>query len=263
MKNAPDPIRSVVIVGSGNVAEALARALRSSEVALLEVCARNPVRGPRVARIGGCVWCGDPARVAEADLYLVAVSDAAVGDAAAALRVPAGSVVAHTAGCVPLEALPFPQKAVLYPFQTFSRGRTVDFARVPLLIEASTPETGARIGAFARRLSRTVLQADADARARVHLAGVFACNFTNRLYALGGRILADAGLPPSLLHPIMAETTDKAIASGDPASVQTGPAVRGDFATQERHLAMLAGDPLLETIYRTISQSIWEISKKT
>ncbi len=257
------PIRTVVIAGSGNVAEALARALRHSPFELLEVCARNPRRGPAVARIGGCAWCADPAAAAEADLYLVAVSDRAVADAAAALRVPEGAVVAHTAGCVPLDALPFAQRAVVYPIQTFTAGREVVFAEVPLLVEASTPRTEARIGAFARGLSRTVLPADAAARARGQLAGVFACNFTNHLYALGGRILAEAGLPADLLHPIIAETAAKAAAANDPADVQTGPAVRGDLPTEERHLAMLAHDPLRETIYRTISQSIWEISKKT
>lgn len=261
--NRTDPIRSVSIVGSGNVAEALARALRRSPFELLEVCARNPVRGPQVARIGGCAWCVDPASAAAADLYLVAVSDRSVADAAAALRVPEGSIVAHTAGCVPLDALPFAKRAVVYPFQTFTAGREVDFAEVPLLVEASTAETADRIGNFARTLSRTVLPANAEARARVHLAGVFACNFTNHLYAIGGHMLARAGLPFDLLRPIISETAAKAAASDDPAAVQTGPAVRGDLPTQRRHLALLAEDPLPENIYRTITQSIWEISKKT
>ena len=75
-------------------------------------------------------------------------------------------------------------------------------------------------------------------------------------------MLRQAGLPEGLLGPIVAETAAKAAAADDPAAVQTGHAVRGDRATQERHLALLAGDPLLETIYRTITQSIWETSKK-
>ena len=113
MTNRTEPIRTVAVVGSGNVAEALARALGRSPFELVGVCARNPVRGPKVARIGGCAWCADPARAAAADLYLVAVSDRAVAEAAGALRVPEGAVVAHTAGCVPLEALPGAQRAVV------------------------------------------------------------------------------------------------------------------------------------------------------
>lgn len=258
----PNPIRSVVIVGSGNVAEALAGALRRSRYELREVCARNPVRGPEVADIGGCAWCADPAKAAEADLYLLAVSDRAVGEAATALRVPAGALAAHTAGSVPIEALPYVRRAVLYPFQTFTQGREVDFGEVPLFFEGSDADTAAAIEAFACGLSRTVRYADGGTRARIHLTGTFVCNFTNHLFALGGRILTDAGLPLDLLGPIVAETAAKALASGNPAAVQTGPAVRGDRATQERHLALLAGNPLTETIYRTISQSIWEISKK-
>lgn len=259
----PNPIRSVVIVGSGNVAEALAGALRRSRYELRQVCARNTVRGPEVAAIGGCAWCADPAKAAEADLYLIAVSDRAVGNAAAALRVPAGALTAHTAGSVPIEALPFVRRAVLYPFQTFTKGREVDLGEVPLFIEGSDADTASAIETFARAMSRTVRYADGGTRARIHLTGTFVCNFVNHLYTLGGRILADAGLPFDLLGPIIDETASKALASGNPASVQTGPAVRGDQATQECHQALLTGDPLIETIYQTISQSIWEISKKT
>lgn len=256
-------IGSVVVVGGGNVAEALVRALAASPFELREVCARNSERGAQLACMGGCGWCAEPARAAAADLYLIAVSDRAVAEVAAALCPPEGAVVAHTAGSVPLGALPGPKRAVIYPLQTFTRGRVVDFAEVPLLLEASDGETAERVAAFAHALSRTVRFAEGAARARAHLAGVVACNFVNHLYVLGGRLLAGAGLPPEMLRPIVAETTAKALAAADPAAVQTGPAVRGDRAVVERHLALVADDPLLEEIYRTISQSIWETSRRT
>lgn len=257
-----DEIRSVVLVGSGNVAEALARALAASPFELRQVCARNPERGPVVARLGGCAWEPDPARAAEADLYLIAVSDRAVGDVAAALRRPAEAVVAHTAGGVAIDALAAARRAVIYPFQTFTAGREVDFAEVPLFIEASDAVTENRIGTFARRLSRSVQPADSALRCRIHLSGVLACNFVNHLYALGERVLAEAGLPFDVLRPIIAETAAKALAAASPREVQTGPAVRNDRTTQESHLALIGDRELLETIYRTISQSIWETSRK-
>ena len=142
-------LKRVVIVGSGNVAEALARALPASGVELCQLFARNPERGPRVAALGGTTWTDDPRRLAAADLYLVAVSDRAVGEVAASLPVPAGAVVAHTAGSVPLDALGrFAHRAVLYPLQTFTAGRAVDFARVPLFIEASDEATRGGRGAL-------------------------------------------------------------------------------------------------------------------
>lgn len=256
-------LKRVVIVGSGNVAEALARALPASGAKLCQVFARNRERGPRVAALGGTTWTADPDRLAEADLYLIAVSDRAVGEVAASLRLPDGAVAAHTAGSVPLDALEaFPRRAVIYPLQTFTAGRAVDFARVPLFLEASDKGTYQAVERFARRLSSQLYPADSKRRGILHLAGVLACNFVNALYAAGERTLAREGLPFEVLRPLIAETAAKALAAPSPAAVQTGPAVRGDLPTLERHRALLAEEPLLLEIYNLMSRYIWETSRK-
>ncbi len=256
-------LKRVVIVGSGNVAEALARALPASGAELCQVFARNRGRGPRVAALGGTTWTADPDRLAEADLYLIAVSDRAVGEVAASLRLPDGAVAAHTAGSVPLDALEaFPRRAVIYPLQTFTAGRAVDFARVPLFLEASDKGTYQAVERFARRLSSQLYPADSKRRGILHLAGVLACNFVNALYAAGERTLAREGLPFEALRPLIAETAAKALAAPSPAAVQTGPAVRGDLPTLERHRALLAEEPLLLEIYNLMSRYIWETSRK-
>lgn len=256
-------LKRVVIVGSGNVAEALARALPASGAELCQVFARNRERGPRVAALGGTTWTADPDRLAEADLYLIAVSDRAVGEVAASLRLPDGAVAAHTAGSVPLDALEaFPRRAVIYPLQTFTAGRAVDFARVPLFLEASDKGTYQAVERFARRLSSQLYPADSKRRGILHLAGVLACNFVNALYAAGERTLAREGLPFEALRPLIDETAAKALAAPSPAAVQTGPAVRGDLPTLERHRALLAEEPLLLEIYNLMSRYIWETSRK-
>jgi len=257
-------IRSVVIVGSGNLAEALACAVAGSSLELRQVFGRNRVRTAAVAALAGTAAETDAAHLAAADIYLIAVSDAAVADAAASLPIAATAVVAHTAGGVSIDALPrrFPRRAVFYPFQTFTKGRAVDFAEIPILIETASAELRGEVEAFARCLSRTVLYADSTLRAQVHLAGVFACNFANHLFELGGEVLRRAGVSSDLLRPIIAETAAKALAAERPAAVQTGPAVRGDRPTQERHLRLLAGDERLSALYRLITQSIWETSRK-
>lgn len=256
-------LKRVVIVGSGNVAEALARALPASGAELCQVFARNRERGPRVAALGGTTWTADLDRLAEADLYLIAVSDRAVGEVAVSLRLPDGAVAAHTAGSVPLDALEaFPRRAVIYPLQTFTAGRAVDFARVPLFLEASDKGTYQAVERFARRLSSQLYPADSKRRGILHLAGVLACNFVNALYAAGERTLAREGLPFEALRPLIAETAAKALAAPSPAAVQTGPAVRGDLPTLERHRALLAEEPLLLEIYNLMSRYIWETSRK-
>ena len=135
-------------------------------------------------------------------------------------------------------------------------------AEIPILVETASPDLRGEVEAFARCLSRTVLYADSTLRGQVHLAGVFACNFANHLFELGGEVLRRAGVSADLLRPLIAETTAKALAAARPAAVQTGPAVRGDLPTQERHLRLLADDALLSDIYRLITQSIWETSRK-
>ena len=240
------PLERVVIVGSGNLAEALAQAVARSGLQLVQLFARNAARGEAVAALAGTQWTADPARLADADIYLISVSDKAVGEVAAALPLPAGAVVAHTAGSVPLDALPaHARRAVFYPLQTFTKGRSVDFSQIPL------------------RLSHTVVWADSACRAKVHLAAVFACNFVNHMYAVGEGIVRSAGLPFDVLKPLLAETAAKALDAASPADVQTGPAVRNDLPTMARHRALLAAAPRLENIYSIISNNIWEISKKT
>ncbi len=260
-----NPIERVVVIGSGNVAEALARAIgRCTGVKLVQLFARNPERGPRVAEIGQTTWTDDPQQLAAADLYLLAVSDRAVGEVAEELPIPTEAAVAHTAGSVPLDALPqkFARRTVFYPLQTFTRGREVDFREIPIFLETADDTLRRPLEGFARQLSERVIFADSEQRKRLHLAAVFACNFANHMYALGERIVADAGLDFDLLKPLIAETARKACDTTSPTAVQTGPAMRNDRTTQERHTAMLAEEPLLEELYRKISQNIWEISKK-
>ncbi len=254
----------VTIIGSGNVAEAFATALHANSVEVVQVVARNRERGEALARIAESRYCAIDAPLDRADLYLIAVSDRAVAEVAASLQLPEGGIVAHTAGCGLLEWLPKShRRAIIYPFQTFSSGRKVDFRRVPIFVEAE--EEGVRDEArrFASLLSDCVGDADAEVRRHIHLAGVFASNFANHMYACATAVLDRVGLPFSTIAPLIEETASKTVASGDPKGVQTGPAVRGDVATRERHTSLLGDDPMTE-IYNKISDNIWQtkISKR-
>ena len=254
----------VVIIGSGNLAEALARAVAESNLQLVQIYARNAERARAVATLAATRWTTQPAELADADIYLVSVSDRAVAEVAAALPLPAHACVAHTAGSVPLDVLPgrCAHRAVFYPMQTFTKGRRVDFAPIPIFLECDDEAFYPELEAFARQLSQTVIRADSARRTKIHLAAVFACNFANHMYALGERLARDAGLDFGVLKPLVMETARKACDALSPADVQTGPAVRGDLATQQRHLALLGEQPSLQEIYKLISNHIWETSRK-
>ena len=258
-------IRRVVLIGSGNVAESLAQAVAACEgVELVQLYARNAVRGGQVARLAQCAYTSDPTELdLSADLYLISVSDRAVEEVAEALPIPPSAIVAHTAGSVALDALKrYPHRAIFYPFQGFSAGRKADFSRLPLFLEVADRSDWEALEHFARGLSSQVYEADSARRKKIHLAGVIANNFVNQLYATATDLLAESGLGYEVLKPLIEETAAKALDASHPARVQTGPAKRGDRATQEGHLALLAENPTMKEIYELLSKQIWETSKK-
>jgi predicted short-subunit dehydrogenase-like oxidoreductase (DUF2520 family) len=246
----------IVVVGSGNVAESLAQAVAEAEgLELVQIYARNEERGRRVAELAHTEWSNSS--LAEADLYLISVSDNAVAEVAATLPIHEGAVVAHTAGCCPIESLaPHTHRAVFYPFQTFSVGRKVDFTKGFIFVEGATDHALQMVEKVAHALTTNVLPADGARRAIVHLSGVFACNFANAMYANAAEILAKDGLPFDIVLPVIEETAKKVAESKNPSQSQTGPARRGDTQTQLRHRAMLAEQPLTQDIYDKISEDI-------
>lgn len=251
----------VVVIGSGNVAESLAQAIAEADgLELIQLFARNEERGRKVAEAAHTKWSNTS--LAEADLYLISVSDSAVAEVSSSLRPPKGSVVAHTAGCCPIEALATHEhSAVFYPFQTFSIGRKVDFSKGYIFLEATTPHALKIVEEVAHQLTSKVEFADTERRAVVHLSGVFACNFANAMYANAAEILATAALPFDIVAPVIEETAQKAISILNPAQSQTGPARRGDMQTLDRHRSMLAGRPRTQDIYDKISEDICERAK--
>ena len=246
-------MKRICLIGSGNVAEAFAVALGGLHPAgrfrLGQIYARNRARGAKLARMAGCDHTDDPAQLVPADIYLISVSDTQIGAVAENLDF-GNAIVAHTAGSVSLNVLSdrLSHRGVFYPLQTFTAGRRIDFRQVPLLIEGE--------------LSDSVYEVSEQQRAQLHLAAVFACNFTNHMYAIAQELLAEKGLPPQLIGPLISETAAKALGSPSAAAVQTGPARRDDRQTQQKHLGLLEGHPQLQELYQKISTEIWETSKK-
>lgn len=254
----------VGLFGAGRVASALAPALAAAGHQLVFVASRT--LGPAQALAAGLPGC--PALPQEAalaapppaDVYLLAVPDAAVPTLLAAGTWPAGALLAHVAGALPLAAFaarPQVRGGVLYPLQTFSPGRRIDWASVPLFVEAAEPGAEATLLALARSLSQRVALLSSAQRLHLHLGAVWASNFTNHLLGIAQELLAEAGLPFALLHPLVRETVDKALAAQpSPYGVQTGPAVRHDAPTLAAHEAALAAHPAWQVLYGQLTASI-------
>ena len=260
-------MKRIVLIGSGNVAASLAPALAgiSEGYSLAQLFGRNPERTRQIADQVGCAWTTSPEELAPADIYLMSISDRAIGKLSNCLDFPAEAIVAHTAGSVPFDELSpkIRHRGIFYPLQTFTAGRHIDLRQVPLFICGTDSITTGPLTDLAHRLSDQVYPSNPEQLRQIHLAAVFACNFSNHLYAIAQELLARKEIPAHVLRPLIAETTAKALSADRAADVQTGPARRGDFSTQERHLNMLADRPDLQQIYQNISHNIWETSKKT
>lgn len=267
----------MAILGSGNLAWALASAVarlseEGNDIKLVQLYSRNREEGEKLAQSAGVPYTGSPEKLAEADLYIMAVADGAIAELSERMVIPSEAVVAHTAGSTGVDAISprIKNRGVLYPLQTFTKGREVDFSRIPLFVEYTTPRAEEVIRSVAEKLSGSVTEASSEIREKIHLAAVFAANFTNHMYLLAEEILNNTGLPFDTVKPLIGEVAAKAVASSSPADVQTGPAARGDMKTVERHLKLLADgkgmteeqSELLRNIYEKISQNIWETSKK-
>ena len=144
---------------------------------------------------------------------------------------------------------------VSYPMQTFSKDVELNYAEIPVFIEASDAGVADVLTELAGSFSDHVHYANSDKRRKLHVGSVFACNFANHLWALSEKWLKENGLDFSMMHALVRETTRKAL-SNSPASVQTGPARRHDAPTIQSHLSMLEGDAQLHDIYKTLTASI-------
>lgn len=248
---------NIVLLGSGNVATNLAMALKANGENIVQVFSPNLVNAKELAKKVGSESINSFSEIDQnADLYIISVKDDAIAEVARNLKGVEGLVV-HTSGTSDIKVLSAEVKyaGVFYPLQTFSKSRIVDFKSIPLCLEASDQHQLRILTQVAEKLSNKVYQMDGEKRKVLHLAAVFACNFTNHLYALSNQILTKNDLNFELIKPLIAETADK-VMSDSPENVQTGPAIRHDENTMNKHLAMLSDLPEMQEIYRTLSNSI-------
>ena len=260
MPVAAPPFR-VGLFGTGRVAAQLAPALLAAGHELVFLHSRTEASAEALAtRLPSHppVLTDLRAALPSADLYLLAVPDAAVAAVLTAARWPAGSVVAHLAGALPLsvfEAVPAVRGGVFYPLQTFSSGRAVTWETVPCFIEAADAAAENLLLGLARSLSGRAQLLASPERLRLHVGAVFANNFTNHLLGISHQLLVEASLPFELLAPLIRETVDKALVQ-PPFMGQTGPAVRRDGLTLAAHRATLAAHPRWQQLYEVLTASI-------
>ena len=235
----------IVLIGRGRLATNLEHALLSA--------------GHEVASINSRTLEALPL---EADVYIVAVKDAALADVIrAATKGRESQLFVHTAGSMPMDIFKglTVHYGVFYPMQTFSKERLVDFNDISVFLETNDAVSMERLKMLSTTLTTHIYELDSDGRKHLHLAAVFACNFVNHCYALSAEVLAAKGLPFSVMLPLVDETAQK-VHELAPREAQTGPAVRGDQNVMQMQANMLAGNPAVKQIYEASSNDIQRLA---
>lgn len=265
---SPKDITDVAIIGSGNVATHIGRAIAASGADIVGLWSPNAGHAQSLAENLHCPAFDSLEHLPLASLCVIAVKDDVLP--AVAQKVcqlyssSAESIIAHTAGSVSLEVLSFwhERAAVIYPLQTLSRQRPIDFKEVPLFVEGSTRQVFSAVLNFCSRLSGHVMEANSFQRARIHLAAVFASNFSNHCCAIAQRLLGECGLDDKCILPLVEETARK-LRTLPASEAQTGPAARWDTSILNAHIEQLDAHPLWQSIYKEMSQSIHENNSPT
>ncbi|MBE0651174.1 MAG: DUF2520 domain-containing protein [Bacteroidales bacterium] len=249
-------IKSVVFIGSGNVATHLSVALHKMGMPILQIYSPNIEHARLLARKTESSAIHDLSEInPEADLYLISIPDDKIIKVIDELK-PFSGIAAHTSGIVEMKVLEkFENFGVFYPLQTFSKNRPVDITTVPFCIEGNSEDTQNTLFDLAKKLSRSVQYINSVDRKQIHLAAVFVNNFPNHLYAAAENLLKEKNISFEILLPLLQETAAK-MQDLKPEEAQTGPARRNDLNTIKTHSAMLKNHPELLEIYQLFSHQI-------
>lgn len=252
---------NVVFIGSGNVATHLAKAFHVAGHRVLQVYSRSIRNAELLGNSFSAAFTDNLKEInCSADLYVFATKDDALPQIIEQMPETSGIWV-HTSGSISIDVLACRGKnyGVFYPLQTFSKGRELNFAGIPIFVEGDNPKVVRFLQGIGQSISSKVGILSSEKREYLHLAAVFACNFTNHMYVLASEILEREGITFDVLHSLISETASKATIMS-PTDAQTGPAVRFDKAVMQNHLQLLS-DENQRKIYTLLSENIHKFAK--
>ena len=254
----------IVLIGAGNLATHLGKALHAAGHDMVQVFSRTMQSAETLASLLDAEPLTDISQVRDdADVYIFSVKDSALEQLISQLCGGEKKVFLHTAGSMPMSV--FREKAlhygVLYPMQTFSKQREVDFSIIPCFIEANDEFALKQIEGLAGQISHRVYQLSSEDRKYLHLSAVFACNFANHCYAASQELLQQHGIPFDVMLPLIDETAAK-VHGMTPKDAQTGPAVRYDENVIGKQIRLLENQPYFQKIYDCMSKSIHELESE-
>ncbi len=250
----------IVILGAGNVATHLCKALHKAGIAPTYIYSRNINSAKRIAAPLEIPFGNILEAIPPADLWLFTVTDDALAQITKKSNLKNkvnNALCAHTAGSISQNILSSLSKntGVLYPIQTFNKNVEINFDEIPILIEANTPKNTCTLEFVAKKISKKISYMHENQRKYLHIAAVFACNFANHQLSIAQEVAQQHDIDFKLLHPLIKETLRKAL-KHEPQNTQTGPAVRNDKKTLKIHENLLKDLPYIQNIYTFVSANI-------
>ena len=254
---------NISFAGAGRVAGALCREMYNAGFNIELIVSESEINGCSLADSCEALWSPHLIFPDSTHVIIVAVPDNRLKSVLHRIRCRPETLVAHTAGSIGTDVFPeqIKRKGIFYPLQTFSKERKVNFKDLPFLLESSDIQSSALLENLAESIGGKVHFVDTEHRRMLHLAAVFVCNFTNHILTAGKEVTLRAGFPFEMLKPLINETISKAMDIG-PENSQTGPAVRNDQNTIEKHLELLSFSPELKRMYSEMTLAIIEFHKK-
>jgi predicted short-subunit dehydrogenase-like oxidoreductase (DUF2520 family) len=248
----------VVLLGSGNLASHLIKAMEANDaIDLVQVYARSKKSLENL--IDSSKITTSFAALKEADVYVISVSDKAIEEVSN--QIPfSHKLVVHTSGTMGFDVInPKNKRGVFYPLQTFSKSKEVDMKSVPFCLETENKDDYKTVENLAKSLSNSVYTINGEQRKSLHISAVFVSNFTNHMYQIGNALCEENNVPFAILQPLIEETANK-IKTLTPTDAQTGPAIRNDEPTIQKHLEALE-NPIYKELYQKITLSIQNVKK--
>lgn len=262
--NAKHHIKKITLVGAGNVGHNLGLSFKQAGYLIKQIYSR---RQSSARLLGAALHCSYTTNLAEldpdTDLIVIAINDDALSDVIKNVNIKNKPIV-HTSGSTPISVFEdhgFSNYGIFYPVQSFSKNETESLTPIPICVEANDNLTEDLLLSFARSVSNKVFAMNSEKRKALHIAAVFANNFTNHLFHIADEILRSKKISFEVIRPLLEKTAGK-IKNETPLKAQTGPAVRNDKKVIESHLDYLKDSKEYREIYSLMTESIYNNQKK-
>ena len=246
-------MKNIILLGSGNVATHLGIALKNNNYTIVQVYSKSIENAKVLANKLDAQFTNDLSKLKSADLIIVSINDDAISNVITQIK---NTAIVHTSGSIELNIFKeqFSNYGVFYPLQTFNKEVDVNISEIPFCIEGNSLEFEKQLIEIAKALSNNVVKMNSQQRKQLHIAAVFACNFSNHMYSIADDLLAKKNIDFKILLPLIRQTITN-LERNRPKEVQTGPAKRKDTAIIQEHIATIKEKEIKE-LYQKITTNI-------